>query len=50
VEREGTLKKYNEKIRYYLIVGISTPEQDIDLYTPIRHIAIETKQDIIIEI
>ena len=29
------LNKYNSKIRYALIVSISTPKQDIDLYTPI---------------
>lgn len=44
------LKKYNEKIRYSLIVSISTPEEDIDLYTPIRNIAIKTKQSITIEV
>lgn len=44
------LKKYNEKIRYSLIVSISTPEQNIDLYTPILNIAIENKQKVTIEI
>ncbi len=29
------LNHYNDKIRYSLIVTISTPEQDVDLYTPI---------------
>lgn len=29
------LDKYNSKIRYALIVSISTPKQDIDFYTPI---------------
>jgi len=31
------LKKYNSKIRYSLIMSISTPEQDVDLYTPIMN-------------
>lgn len=44
------LNKYHEKIRYSLIISISTPEQDIDLYTPIRNIAIKTKQAITIEV
>ncbi len=30
------LKKFNSKIRYSLIVSIESPEQDIDLYTPIK--------------
>lgn len=29
------LKKYNEKIRYSLIISLSTKKTDIDLYTPI---------------
>lgn len=29
------LKCYNKKIRYSLIVSLSTPKQDVDLYTPI---------------
>lgn len=32
------LGKYNSKIRYSLIVSLSTPEQSIDLYTPIMNI------------
>ena len=30
------LKKYNSKARYSLIVSISTPEEEIDLYTPVK--------------
>jgi hypothetical protein len=30
-----TLKKYNSKIRYSLIITIETPEETVDLYTPI---------------
>ena len=30
-----TLKKYNSKVRYSLIVTIETPEEQVDLYTPI---------------
>ncbi|AEF85599.1 Y4bN protein [Treponema primitia ZAS-2] len=34
--RERTnLKLYDKKVRYSLIVSISTPETDVDLYTPI---------------
>ena len=34
--RERTaLKKYNSKIRYSLIVTVETPEEQVDLYTPI---------------
>lgn len=29
------LKKYNEKVRYSLIVSLSTEKTEIDLYTPI---------------
>jgi len=29
------LRRYNDKVRYSLIVSISTPEVEIDLYTPI---------------
>lgn len=29
------LKKYNEKIRYSLVISLSTKKTDIDLYTPI---------------
>lgn len=31
----GYLKRYNNKIRYSLIVSLSTPAQNIDLYSPI---------------
>jgi len=30
-----TLRKYNSRIRYSLVVSIETPEENIDLYTPI---------------
>jgi len=34
--RERTyLGKYNKKVRYSLVVSLSTPKEDIDLYTPI---------------
>lgn len=34
--RERThLKRYNDKIRYSLIISISTPKVDTDLYTPV---------------
>lgn len=36
-ERPG-LGKYNSKVRYSLIISLSTPEQSIDLYTPIMNI------------
>ncbi|HHV36115.1 MAG TPA: S8 family peptidase [Syntrophomonadaceae bacterium] len=36
-ERVG-LGKYNSKVRYSLIVSLSTPDQSIDLYTPIMNI------------
>lgn len=29
------MKRYNNEVRYSLVVTISTPEKDIDLYTPI---------------
>lgn len=29
------LKSYNKKIRYSLIISLSTEKQDVDLYTPI---------------
>jgi hypothetical protein len=45
------LGKYNETIRYSLIVSIETPEVSADLYTPIlTQIEIETKVGISIEI
>lgn len=31
----GYLNHYNDKVRYSLVVTISTPKQDVDLYTPI---------------
>lgn len=31
----GYLGKYNEKVRYSLVVSIETPEAHVDLYTPI---------------
>lgn len=31
------LKKYNEKIKYALIISISTPDESVDLYTPIQN-------------
>ncbi|MDK6856390.1 MULTISPECIES: S8 family peptidase [unclassified Aerococcus] len=31
------LKKYNNKIKYSLIISISTPDEEIDLYTPIQN-------------
>ena len=31
----GYLNHYDDKIRYSLIITISTPKQDVDLYTPI---------------
>ena len=30
------LKKYNKNTRYSLIVSISTPENDVDIYTPVK--------------
>lgn len=32
------LGKYNEKMRYALIVTLSTPDEEIDFYTPIETI------------
>ncbi|MFR5858322.1 MAG: S8 family peptidase [Clostridia bacterium] len=43
------LKKYNETIRYSLVVSVSTPNEEIDFYTPIQNIIeqkIETKIEI----
>ena len=31
----GHLGKYNEIVRYALVVSIETPEAEVDLYTPI---------------
>lgn len=52
--RERTsLKKYNEKIHYSLVVTIETPDENIDLYTPIMTkitsripVSIETSNDV----
>ncbi len=41
------LGKVNDKTRYSLIVSIETPEQDIDIYTPV---ATQIKQQVPIEI
>ena len=35
------LEKWNRKTRYALIISINTPEQDIDIYTPVK-IQLET--------
>src|SRR5690625_4145971 len=44
------LGKFNEKVKYSLIVSIETPEIESDLYTPIiNQIAIEQKVEIDIE-
>jgi len=50
--RERThLKCYNKKVRYSLIVSISTPETEVDLYTPIvTQIETTTQTPIEIEI
>lgn len=40
------LGKYNNKMRYSLVVSISTPEENVDFYTPIQTLIeqkIETK-------
>lgn len=34
-KERGYLGKYNKKVRYSLVVSLSTPEMGIDLYTPI---------------
>ncbi len=34
-KEKNKLEKYNNKIRYSLIVSLETPNQEIDLYTPI---------------
>ena len=31
------LDKWNSKTRYALIVSINTPEQDVDIYTPVKN-------------
>lgn len=41
-------KKYNSTTRYSLIIGLSTPEEDVDLYTPVST-QIEMPIDIEIE-
>lgn len=45
------LKSYNKKVRYSLIVSISTPNTEIDLYNPIMHeVSIQNKSEIQIEV
>ncbi len=34
--KRNHLKKFNSKTRYSLIVSIRTPEEDIDIYTPVK--------------
>ena len=34
-KEKNKLEKYNNKIRYSLIISLETPNQEIDLYTPI---------------
>jgi hypothetical protein len=50
--RERThLKRYNNKVRYSLIVSISTPEVNVDLYTPIiTQVEVSIKNTVEIEI
>lgn len=50
--RERThLKRYNNKVRYSLVVSISTPEVDVDLYTPIiTQVEVSIKNTMEIEI
>ncbi len=50
--RERThLKQYNKKVRYSLVVSISAPEVDIDLYTPIvTQIEVGVKDAVEIEV
>lgn len=31
-----SLERYNQKTRYSLVVSISTPENDVDIYTPVK--------------
>lgn len=45
------LKCYNKRVRYSLIVSISTPQTEVDLYTPIiTQIEVSTKAPVEIEI
>ena len=37
MKERGYLKKYDSKIKYSLIVSISTPEETIDLYSSIEN-------------
>ncbi len=50
--RERThLRHYNNKVRYSLIVSISTPEIDVDIYTPIiTQVEVSIKNAVEIEI
>jgi len=50
--RERThLKRYNNKVRYSLVVSISTPEINVDLYTPIiTQVEVSIKNTVEIEI
>jgi hypothetical protein len=41
------LRKHDKKTRYSLIVSIKTPEQDVDIYTPVK---IKVSQKIPIQI
>ena len=34
-KNRSNMKRYNDKVRYSLVVTISTPNTDVDLYTPI---------------
>jgi len=43
------LERYNKTIRYSLIISISSPNSDIDIYTPVKNL-IETKVAIPVEI
>ena len=47
-ERTG-LKKYNSKVRYSLIISISTPEQKTDLYTPIMNVVTQKSNRSVID-
>lgn len=43
-QKRKKLEKYNDEIRYSLVVTIETPDIDIDIYTPVKNlIAIEVK-------
>lgn len=43
------LNRYNSKVRYALIISLSTPEEEIDLYTSIQSIMTMNKREITIE-